>query len=83
VYAWVLILPGRREVAEPFFIGNASRWALTRNFIQRGIDAPTGKQFSTEDVNFVGVESVWSTKNYWVNMQPCFEGLKVSWCQLW
>ena len=60
IYAWVMILPGRREVPEPFFI-----------------DPPTGKQYSTEDSNFVGVESVFSSRNYWVNMQPCYDGLKV------
>ena len=25
---------------------------------------------------YLGVESVWSPKNYWVNMQICYDGLK-------
>ncbi|KAL4623510.1 dynein regulatory complex subunit 7 [Arapaima gigas] len=35
------------------------------------IDPLTGKSFPTTDVSFVGVESVWNHRNYWVNMQDC------------
>lgn len=28
--------------------------------------------------NYLGIESVWNNVNYWVNMQDCSEGVKVS-----
>lgn len=59
IHAWVLILPGSREIAEPFFI-----------------ESSTGRQYSTSDPNYVGLESVFSSTNYWVNMQPCLNKLK-------
>nr|KAJ3422211.1 hypothetical protein HK105_000709 [Polyrhizophydium stewartii] len=61
VHAWVLVLPGKREVAEAFFI-----------------EPSTGKIYSTENENYLGLESVFSSQNYWVNMQVCFDGLKAS-----
>ena len=61
IHAWVLILPGKREVAEAFFI-----------------EPSTGKVCATDDSNYLGLESVFSSQNYWVNMQVCFDGLKVS-----
>lgn len=60
IHAWVLVLPGKRETAEVFFI-----------------DPSTGKEYSTDDVNFLGLESVFNNQNYWVNMQACYDGLKV------
>ncbi|KAJ3051002.1 hypothetical protein HK097_008025 [Rhizophlyctis rosea] len=59
VHAWVLVLPGKREVAESFFI-----------------EPPTGRIYPTDNENYLGVESVWSSANYWVNMQVCYDGLK-------
>lgn len=59
VHAWVLILPGKREIAEAFFI-----------------EPSTGKMYSTDDSSYVGLESVFNTVNYWVNMQTCLDGLK-------
>ncbi|KND01180.1 uncharacterized protein SPPG_04271 [Spizellomyces punctatus DAOM BR117] len=59
VHAWVLVLPGKREVAESFFI-----------------EPSTGRIYSTENENYLGVESVFSSVNYWVNMQVCYDGLK-------
>ncbi|KAI9093129.1 hypothetical protein DFS34DRAFT_274340 [Phlyctochytrium arcticum] len=59
IHAWVLVLPGKREVAESFFIEPAS-----------------GRIFSTDCEHYLGVESVFSSINYWVNMQVCYEGLK-------
>lgn len=58
VHAWLLCLPGRRDVAEPFFI-----------------EPSTGKVFDVESKCFLGVESVFSSTNYWVNMQKCMNGL--------
>ncbi|KAI9017013.1 hypothetical protein BC832DRAFT_4135 [Gaertneriomyces semiglobifer] len=59
VHSWVLVLPGKREVAEAFFI-----------------EPTTGAICSPENECYLGVESVFSSVNYWVNMQVCYEGLK-------
>ncbi|KAL7748299.1 hypothetical protein RI367_006258 [Sorochytrium milnesiophthora] len=59
VHAWVLMLPGKREIAEPFFI-----------------EPSTGKIYDVDSEHYLGVESVFSSLNYWVNMQPCINGLK-------
>ncbi|XP_009864481.1 PREDICTED: coiled-coil domain-containing protein lobo homolog [Apaloderma vittatum] len=59
VHAWVLVLPGKREVPETFFINPF-----------------TGNSHSTADEQFLGIESVWNHKNYWVNMQDCGNGCK-------
>ncbi|KAI9348730.1 hypothetical protein DFJ73DRAFT_834662 [Zopfochytrium polystomum] len=59
IHAWVLVLPGKREVAESFFI-----------------ESSTGRIYSTENENYLGVESVFNSTNYWVNMQVCYDGLK-------
>jgi len=58
VHAWVLVLPGKREISEAFFI-----------------EPSTGKVTDVNDNRYLGVESVWSSQNYWANMQPCFNGL--------
>jgi len=60
-HSWVLILEGKREVAESFFIE-----PLT------GLPHPLGT------MNYLGIESVWNHRNYWVNMQDCSEGVTVS-----
>lgn len=59
IHAWVLVLPGKREVAEAFFI-----------------EPGTGRMYSTDNENYLGVESVFSSTNYWCNMQVCYDGLK-------
>ncbi|XP_030059427.1 dynein regulatory complex subunit 7 isoform X3 [Microcaecilia unicolor] len=59
VHAWVLILSGKREVPENFFV-----------------NAFTGKSYSTTDDHFLGIESIWNHKNYWINMQDCRYGCK-------
>ncbi|NXI66274.1 DRC7 protein, partial [Anseranas semipalmata] len=59
VHAWVLVLSGKREVPETFFINPF-----------------TGNSHSTMDEHFLGIESVWNHKNYWVNMQDCRNGCK-------
>jgi len=58
VHAWVLVLPGKREISEAFFI-----------------EPSTGKVMDINDNRYLGIESVWSSQNYWANMQPCFNGL--------
>eukprot|EP00056_Hartaetosiga_gracilis_P007514 m.109159 g.109159 ORF g.109159 m.109159 type:complete len:864 (+) comp12728_c1_seq1:62-2653(+) len=40
------------------------------------IEPTTGLTLFVDDPNYVGVESVWNSKNYWVNMQRCEFGLK-------
>ncbi|KAM6057638.1 dynein regulatory complex subunit 7 isoform 2-T2 [Chlamydotis macqueenii] len=36
----------------------------------------TGNSHSTVDECFLGIESVWNHRNYWVNMQDCWNGCK-------
>ena len=60
VHSWVLILSGKREVPETFFI-----------------ESLTGCAISTRDESYLGIESVWNNKNYWVNMQSCIDGTAV------
>ncbi|XP_044125266.1 dynein regulatory complex subunit 7 [Bufo gargarizans] len=57
VHCWVLVLSGKREVPDNFFI-----------------DALTGNAYRTRDQRFLGIESLWSHQNYWVNMQDCRRG---------
>ncbi|XP_009079990.1 PREDICTED: coiled-coil domain-containing protein lobo homolog [Acanthisitta chloris] len=38
------------------------------------INPLTGNSHSTKDECFLGVESVWNHRNYWVNMQDCRKG---------
>ncbi|NWJ00444.1 DRC7 protein, partial [Crypturellus undulatus] len=59
VHAWVLVLSGKREVPETFFINPF-----------------TGNSHSPMDEQFLGIESVWNHRNYWVNMQDCSNGCK-------
>nr|XP_008120536.2 PREDICTED: dynein regulatory complex subunit 7 [Anolis carolinensis] len=59
VHAWVLVLSGKREVPESFFI-----------------DPFTGKSYPTTDDHFLGIESVWNHKNYWINMQDCWNACR-------
>ncbi|KAF1398428.1 Dynein regulatory complex subunit 7, partial [Spheniscus magellanicus] len=59
VHAWVLVLSGKREVPETFFINPF-----------------TGNSHSTMDEHFLGIESIWNHRNYWVNMQDCWNGCK-------
>ncbi|XP_078262293.1 dynein regulatory complex subunit 7 [Rhinoraja longicauda] len=59
VHCWVLVLAGKREVPENFFI-----------------DPFSGNSYETSNERFLGIESIWNHKNYWVNMQDCKFGLK-------
>nr|XP_056718780.1 dynein regulatory complex subunit 7 [Euleptes europaea] len=59
VHAWVLVLSGKREVPESFYI-----------------DPFTGRSYDTKDELFLGIESVWNHRNYWINMQDCWNGCK-------
>ncbi|NXH32849.1 DRC7 protein, partial [Myiagra hebetior] len=36
----------------------------------------TGNYHSTTDESFLGIESIWNHRNYWVNMQDCRKGCK-------
>ncbi|KAM6982042.1 dynein regulatory complex subunit 7 [Tautogolabrus adspersus] len=38
------------------------------------IDPLTGNSYSTDDDNFLGIDSVWNNLNYYVNMQDCING---------
>ena len=68
IHAWVLLLPGKREISEGFFIGK---------IITYQIEPTTGAFYPLDSTKYVGVESVFSSVNYWVNMQVCYDGLKV------
>ncbi|XP_066493846.1 dynein regulatory complex subunit 7 [Tiliqua scincoides] len=59
VHAWVLVLSGKREVPESFFINPF-----------------TAQSYSTTDDHFLGIESVWNHRNYWVNMQDCWNACR-------
>uniref|UniRef100_UPI00398E8984 dynein regulatory complex subunit 7 isoform X2 n=1 Tax=Pristiophorus japonicus TaxID=55135 RepID=UPI00398E8984 len=59
VHCWVLVLAGKREVPEKFFI-----------------DPLTGNSYETTNERFLGIESIWNDRNYWVNMQDCKFGCK-------
>ena len=39
------------------------------------IEPSTGETVSVRCEDYLGVEAVWSSKNYWVNMQDCTEGV--------
>ena len=60
VHSWVLVLAGKRDVAENFFI-----------------EPLTGLPHPVNSANYLGIESVWNHRNYWVNMQDCSEGVTV------
>ncbi|KAK2502074.1 hypothetical protein MC885_005048 [Smutsia gigantea] len=59
VHSWVLVLSGKREVPESFFI-----------------DPFTARSYSTQNDHFLGIESLWNHRNYWVNMQDCWNCCK-------
>ncbi|CAI8048479.1 Dynein regulatory complex subunit 7 [Geodia barretti] len=59
VHCWVLVLSGKREVAQNFFI-----------------EATTGESYSTDSELYLGIESLWNHRNYWINMQDCARGLQ-------
>ena len=61
IHSWVLVLSGKREIPESFFI-----------------EPFTGLSHPVDSPNYLGIESVWNHVNYWVNMQDCSEGVKVS-----
>jgi hypothetical protein len=61
VHCWVLVLDGKREVPEPFFI-----------------EPLTAQPHPVNSPKYLGIESVWNHRNYWVNMQDCAEGVSVS-----
>lgn len=60
VHCWVLVLSGKREVPESFFI-----------------ETLTGVCHPLTHSAYLGIESVWNHKNYWVNMQDCSHGVQV------
>ncbi|CAH3167529.1 unnamed protein product [Porites lobata] len=59
VHCWVLVLSGKREVPESFFI-----------------ETLTGNCHPLTHSAYLGIESVWNHKNYWVNMQDCSHGVQ-------
>ncbi len=49
--------------------------SIQENFF---IDPLTGISYTTDDGNFLGIESAWNNLNYYVNMQDCRNGCVVS-----
>ncbi|KAL7978736.1 hypothetical protein Chor_013225 [Crotalus horridus] len=39
-------------------------------------DPFTGKSYSPADDHFLGIECLWNHRNYWINMQDCWNGCK-------
>ncbi|THD22374.1 Coiled-coil domain-containing protein lobo [Fasciola hepatica] len=58
VHAWVLVLAGKREVPEPFFI-----------------EPLTGLSHPLDTPLYLGIEGLWNSHNYWINMQDCSTGI--------
>ncbi|KAL5464124.1 hypothetical protein EMCRGX_G033091 [Ephydatia muelleri] len=58
-HCWVLVLSGKREVAQSFFL-----------------EPTTGEAHPLNWDEYLGIESVWNHKNYWINMQDCSQGVK-------
>ena len=71
VHSWVLVLSGKRDVMSSFFI-----------------DLPTARHqlvdadLDSGNAEYLGVESVWNSSNYYVNMQECSTAVQVSYCPL-
>lgn len=64
VHSWVLILPPSRDIEEAIFIGRYSFSIPTE-------EPTTGKSFSkNQSSDYLGINSLWNTTNYWVNMTP-------------
>ena len=47
------------------------------------IEATSGRSRAVDDEDYLGIESLWNHKNYWVNMQDCASGVKVSLFHCW
>ena len=47
------------------------------------IEPTTSKTYSTDHEEYLGIESLWNHRNYWVNMQDCAEGVKVRCVGVW
>ena len=39
------------------------------------IEPSLGEAFAVNDDRYLGIEAIWNSKNYWVNMQDCTEGV--------
>ncbi|XP_059174636.1 dynein regulatory complex subunit 7-like [Physella acuta] len=52
VHSWVMVLAGRRDISQTFFIEPTT-----------GVAHPTGWD------QYLGIESLWNEKNYYINMQ--------------
>jgi len=66
VHSWVLVLSGKRDVTSTFFIDAAT---ARHQFVDA--DLVSG------NAEYLGVESVWNSHNYYVNMQQCSTDVQV------
>jgi len=75
VYSWVLVRAGKRDVQTAFFIDPATARHQTTHERTTGDEqaaaAGGGDQngSAAASAEYVGVESVWNHRNYYVNMQ--------------
>lgn len=44
--------------------------------LKRIVEPTTGKVYPVDNENYLGIESLFNSLNYWVNMQPCVNALK-------
>ena len=66
VHSWVLVLSGKRDVTAAFFIDPCTaRHQLVDADLVNG------------NAEYLGVESVWNNRNYYVNMQECSTAVQV------
>ena len=91
VHCWVLILSGKREVPQNFFIEptTGNHYIIPTASIYTPVCyvcvcvcvcmcvCVSGKSYSTDSELYLGIESLWNHHNYWINMQDCAQGLKV------
>ena len=41
------------------------------------LEATTGQSYALDFSGYLGVESIWNNRNYWINMQDCSQGVTV------
>lgn len=57
-HCWVLVLAGKREIGQSFFI-----------------EPTTGETNPLDFDQYLGIETLWNHRNFWVNMQDCSQGV--------
>ena len=88
VHCWVLVLSGKREVPQSFFIEPTTGEGTTDHV--RTVFTVcvcmcvcvcvcvSGECHAMDSELYLGIESLWNHRNYWINMQDCAHGLEVT-----